>query len=132
MLRLVVLTVLSLAATTAQSSTPHISSSQPTAADASCCQDRVGDANGRDGDVPTIGDIAVMIDMLFISGNEVACLAEADVNLSGGCNPTRMDITIGDIALWIVNAFTSKSGSNASWLGFADCLVCPPDGEPAD
>ena len=37
-----------------------------------CCVGRVGDANGEGGDEPTIGDISVMIDMLFVSQTEVA------------------------------------------------------------
>jgi hypothetical protein len=50
----------------------------------SCCRGRVGDANNDGFDEPTLGDIMAIIDMLFISGNPVACLAEADVNQSGG------------------------------------------------
>jgi len=82
----------------------------------SCCLARVGDANGQSGDEPTIGDISTMIDMLFISGNEVACLAEADVNQSGGADPTRDDITLSDISILIDYLYITGSS-----LGLPDC-----------
>jgi hypothetical protein len=69
-----------------------------------CCVDRVGNANGVMGEKPTIGDVAAMIDANFISltcDNKIPCLAEADINQSGGVNPTCDDITIGDISLLI-------------------------------
>lgn len=72
--------------------------------DLGCCEGRVGDANGSGGDEPTIGDISVMIDAKFITGRcegIIPCLAEADINQSGGINPTCDDITIGDIAALI-------------------------------
>jgi hypothetical protein len=70
-----------------------------------CCLGRVGDANLAGGDTPTIGDITVLIDMLFINGTEVACFAEADINQSGGLYPTLNDITIGDISMLIDHMF---------------------------
>ena len=76
----------------------------------SCCQLRVGDANGTGGDEPTIGDISAMVDAKFISGScvgTIVCLAEADVNQSGGANPTCDDITIGDISIVIDYLFIS-------------------------
>jgi hypothetical protein len=63
-----------------------------------CCIGRVGDANGLGGDEPTISDISSMIDMLFISNTEVACIAEADLNQSGGYHPLVENITISDIS----------------------------------
>jgi PKD repeat protein len=66
-----------------------------------CCVGKVGDANFDGDPEPTIGDIAIIIDNLFISGVELPCLAEADVNQSGGVSPTPADITIGDIATLI-------------------------------
>jgi len=85
----------------------------------SCCQGRVGDANGVGGDEPTIGDISVLIDMLFISGNPnvVSCVAEADVNQSGGFDPDRTDVTIGDISILIDYLFITGPS-----LGLPDCL----------
>jgi len=71
--------------------------------DACCCIGRVGDANGLGGDEPTISDLSAMVDALFVSGDctKIGCLMEADINYSGGCNPTCNDITISDIARWV-------------------------------
>jgi hypothetical protein len=84
-----------------------------------CCVGRVGDANGQGGDEPTIGDISVMIDALFITGNEtpVNCIAEADINQSGGSDPVYDDITIGDISILIDYLFIT-----GETLGLNDCL----------
>lgn len=82
--------------------------------DPGCCLGYLGDANGTGG-WPTISDISVMIDMLYISGTEVACLSGADANRSGGCNPTRADITIGDIATLISVLFIGEE---------PDCFLC--------
>jgi len=63
---------------------------------------QVGDANG-DGEYPdevTLGDIMLMVDVKFISGNcaSIPCLAEADVNQDGGSFPNCDDhVTLGDI-----------------------------------
>jgi hypothetical protein len=73
--------------------------------DACCCQRRVGDANGQ-GDYPdevTLGDIMLMVDVLFISNDctKLACPDEADVNQSGGANPPQAScldyVSLGDI-----------------------------------
>jgi len=85
-----------------------------------CCVGRVGDANGAGGDEPTISDISVMIDAKFISGDPsvIACLPEADVNQSGGANPTPDDITISDISTLIDYLFIT--GPQTAVLN--DCL----------
>jgi len=65
----------------------------------SCCLGRVGDANGE-GEYPdevTLGDIMLMVDMLFITEKEVACMAEADIDQSGGYQPNKENVTLGDI-----------------------------------
>jgi len=87
--------------------------------DACCCEDRVGDANGVGGDEPTIGDISTMIDALFIDSDPVviACLAEADVNQSGGADPQPKDITISDISTLIDYLFITGPE-----LGLSECL----------
>jgi hypothetical protein len=85
-----------------------------------CCEGRVGDANGSGVDEPTIGDISVMIDAKFIAGTcdgKIVCLSEADINQSGGSNPTCEDITIGDISILIDYLFITGPP-----LGLADCL----------
>jgi hypothetical protein len=65
-----------------------------------CCSGRVGDANGIGGDTPTIGDVSTLIDALFVGADPavIVCLAEADLNQSGGFDPQATDITIGDIS----------------------------------
>jgi len=89
------------------------------ACDSDCCIGRVGDANGQAGDEPTISDISVIIDMLFISQSPdvIPCLAEADVNQSGGRDPQKEDVTISDISILIDYLFIT-----GSTLGLADCL----------
>jgi hypothetical protein len=85
-----------------------------------CCEGRVGDANGLGGDEPTIGDASVVIDAKFITGScdgILDCLTEADVNRSGGTNPSCDGITIGDISTLIDYLFIT-----GSQLGLAECL----------
>ena len=69
-----------------------------------CCVGRVGDVNGSGEDEPSIGDVSCLIDAKFITGacpGILNCMPEADVNLSGGGDPTCEDITIGDISMLI-------------------------------
>jgi hypothetical protein len=67
-----------------------------------CCSGRVGDANGE-GEYPdevTLGDIMLMVDVKFISGDctKLPCVAEADVDQNGGVDPTCGEhVTLGDI-----------------------------------
>jgi hypothetical protein len=92
--------------------------SPPLSVSVSCCVERVGDTNLLGGDEPTIGDVSLMIDAKFISGDQgvLECLAEADINQSGGVNPTDEDITIGDISVLIDYLFITGSS-----LGLPDC-----------
>jgi len=83
----------------------------------SCCVLRTGDANCQDGDEPTISDVAVLIDFLFISGNPPCCIPEADVNQSGGANPTLEDVTISDCSY--LQDYLFITGPS---LGLPDCL----------
>jgi PKD repeat protein len=75
-----------------------------------CCVDRVGDANGI-GTYPqevTISDIQTLVTAKFIQGtctDYVQCLAEGDVNQSGGANPQCKDITISDIQTLVNHLF---------------------------
>jgi len=70
---------------------------------ASCCVDRVGDANmslEAPPDEISLGDIMLLVDVKFISGDctKLTCILEADVNQDGGANPTCDDhVTLGDI-----------------------------------
>lgn len=85
-----------------------------------CCEGRVGDANGLGGDEPTIGDVSVLIDALFINStciDIVACVGEADVNQSGGTEPECEDVTIGDISVLVDYLFIT-----GQTLGLNDCF----------
>ena len=86
--------------------------------DPSCCISPVGDANGDGSPEPTIGDISIIIDALFVSEDptKLSCLEEADVNQSGGSDPTISDITIGDISYLIDYLFITGNS-----LGLFDC-----------
>jgi len=90
--------------------------------DACCCVGRVGDANGVSGDEPTISDISVLIRVLYIDSDWtlIPCLMEADVNSSGGCNPTQEDITISDIA-WLIDYLLYADGRIVWWPNCPDC-----------
>ncbi len=75
-----------------------------------CCAGKVGDVDGLGGDEPTIGDIIMLVDFLFVSGQGPDCLEEADVNLSGTLvNPPLdwRDVTIGDITMLVDHLFIS-------------------------
>jgi hypothetical protein len=85
---------------------------------------KVGDANGSGADEPTIGDVAVMIDAMFINGDWslILCPAEADINQSGGLYPETGptgDITISDIS-WLIDCLFITM-----WPGceLPDCLA---------
>jgi len=82
-----------------------------------CCEGRVGDANGEGGDEPTIGDVSTLIDMLFLSLNPIVCLPEGDIDQSGGPDPVAGAITIGDVSTLIDYLFITGSS-----LGLPDCL----------
>lgn len=83
-----------------------------------CCQGRVGDSNQSGEDEPTISDIAVMIDHLFISNVPLVCYAEADINQSGGDDPLPSDITISDVSMLIDYLFIS----GPQLMTLNDCL----------
>jgi hypothetical protein len=88
-----------------------------------CCTGRVGDANGAGGDEPTIGDVTIMIDALFIGQDWtlIPCLTEADINQSGGTDPQSGptgDITIGDVSYLIDYMFITGPES----MTLPDCL----------
>ncbi len=74
-----------------------------------CCTGVVGDVNMSGDADPTIGDVSLLIDALFISTDlsMLECLTEADVNQSGGADPQESDITIGDVSMLIDLLFIS-------------------------
>jgi hypothetical protein len=88
-----------------------------------CCIGRVGDAN-MEGDYPdevTLGDIMLLVDVKFVSGDcsKLPCIAEADVNQDGGTDPTCEDhVTLGDI-MTLVDFLFITGPENAT---LPDCL----------
>jgi hypothetical protein len=86
--------------------------------DPGCCVNRVGDVNGVGGDEPTLGDIMHLVSYLFIEPTTVLpCLAEADVDQSGGISPVLEDITLADVMMLVDYLFIS--GESAE---LAECL----------
>ena len=81
----------------------------------SCCVGRVGDANmsgEAEPDEVTLGDIMLMVDVKFISGDctKLTCILEADVNQDGGSSPTCDDhVTLGDIMVLVDHLFISNT-----------------------
>ena len=73
-----------------------------------CCVGKVGNANGEGGDEPTIADINILIDMLYITLDPISCFAEGDANQTGGYFPTVEDITIGDISTLIDHLYITQ------------------------
>jgi len=79
-----------------------------------------------------VADIAWIIQPMFISGWieppewwDQFCLAEADVNQSGGLNPTSDDISIGDLSILIDYLFVSGAYDpvgNPNGRVLPDCL----------
>ena len=73
-----------------------------------CCQGKVGDVNGQDGDEPTLSDVMMLVDHVFVSLRPLWCAAEADVNQSGGTDPRQGsggDITLSDIMMLVDHIF---------------------------
>jgi hypothetical protein len=77
----------------------------------SCCVGTVGNANGL-GTPPnevTISDIQLIVTAKFISPlpctSNLPCLAEADVNQSGGAAPTCASVTIADVQTLVNHLF---------------------------
>jgi hypothetical protein len=89
-----------------------------------CCMGRVGNANGI-GKYPievTISDIQLLVAAKFIYSlpceSYLPCLAESDVNQSGGSNPKCSDITISDIQTLVNHLFVCGPAS----CPLKDCL----------
>jgi hypothetical protein len=96
-------------------------------AQTSCCVGMVGDVNGSGQDEPTIGDVSVLIEALFISGSTAAidCLAEADINRSASGEPGPGDLTIGDISMLIDYLFLSGADHYDGGWGIGNLAPCP-------
>ncbi len=92
-----------------------------------CCSGMVGDANDNDAEAPTIGDITTMIDAKFITGTcdgVIECIAEADINQTGGIDPTCDDITIGDITMLIDYLFITGKDDWDEGYGLGNLAPC--------
>ena len=63
-----------------------------------CCIGRRGNVNLSPAENPSIADIAVLIDFMFITNTPLPCMFEADVNGSGGNNPQDNDISTSDVS----------------------------------
>lgn len=89
-----------------------------------CCTGVVGDVNNSGEGEPTIGDVALLIDAKFISMScdIIVCLAEADLNRSGGTAPDCSDITLVDISVLIDYLFITGPS-----LGLPECLSTVTD-----
>ncbi|MCX6835626.1 MAG: M64 family metallo-endopeptidase, partial [candidate division Zixibacteria bacterium] len=74
-----------------------------------CCTGIVGDANNNGGYEPTISDVQIIVDHLFISRAPLVCYAEADANQSGGSDPKSSDVTISDVALLVDHLFVTRA-----------------------
>ena len=81
-----------------------------------CCAGRVGDVNNSGEDEPTIADVTMLIDHLFITRPGLACYREGDINQSGGLDPYVDDITIADVSILIDYLFIT-----GPTLGLPNC-----------
>jgi hypothetical protein len=88
-----------------------------------CCVGTVGNADlsGEGTPVdeePTLGDIMLMVDAKFISGDcsKLRCLTEADINQNGGANPACDDISLSDLMVLVDYLFITGPS-----MGLADC-----------
>jgi hypothetical protein len=88
-----------------------------TAQGCNCCSGGVGDANGSGDEIPTIGDVSMLIDHLFVNQPPLECYPEADINQSGGAQPLATSVTIGDITMLIDYLFVSDPQ-----IALPDCL----------
>jgi hypothetical protein len=70
-----------------------------------CCLGVVGNASGDAGDQVNMADIALIVDYLFISGRELGCWAEADIDQSGGASPGGDDISVADLSVLVDHLF---------------------------
>jgi hypothetical protein len=72
-----------------------------------CCEGTVGNVDCDPNETISLGDLVALIDFLFINQKPLCCLQEADVNRSGGADPTVENITIGDVSMLIDYMFVT-------------------------
>ncbi len=66
-----------------------------------CCIKLTGNADCSASEDPDISDITRLISFLYLQDPELCCVAEADVDNSGGSSPTVGDVDISDITYLI-------------------------------
>lgn len=75
---------------------------------AKCCVGMRGNVDCDEDDVVDVSDINALIDHMYLTLTPLCCVAEADVNASGGCNPDPwFDIDIADLSVLIDHVFGS-------------------------
>jgi len=71
-----------------------------------CCSgETVGNMDGDPTPPVDMGDLTILIDMLFLTLLPIECLPEADVDLSGAPLPEVLDIDMGDLTILIDHLF---------------------------
>ena len=74
----------------------------------SCCTGpSAGNIDGSPDNQVSLGDLSALIDHLFITLSPVACIEEADVDLSGQPNPGPDAVSLGDLTVLIDHLFIS-------------------------
>lgn len=75
-----------------------------------CCEGAVGNVSGQSPGEPTLSDVMVLVDHIFISGRAIWCAAEADIDQSGGADPQQGpggDLSLSDIMFLVDHLFLS-------------------------
>ncbi len=70
-----------------------------------CCIGMTGNADCSASEDPDISDITRLISFLYLQGAELCCVAEADVDNSGGSDPQVNDVDISDITYLIAHLY---------------------------
>ncbi len=84
---------------------------------AKCCCGATGNVDCDTLDMVDVTDVSVLIDHLFLTLTPLCCVAEADMDLSGGCNPAPYDIDITDLSVLTDHLFGSLAP-------LPDCASC--------
>ncbi len=70
-----------------------------------CCIGMTGNADCSASEDPDISDITRLISFLYLQGAPLCCVAEADVDNSGGGSPAVNDVDISDITYLIAHLY---------------------------
>ena len=91
---------------------------------AQCCFGSRGNVDCDTLDMVDISDVNALIDNLYLTLAPLCCVAEADLDVSGGCNPGPYDIDITDLSILIDHLFGSMAP-------LPDCASCGGAGKLA-